>query len=854
MSKPLVIVESPAKARTIGKFLGNDFVVEASIGHIRDLPQRATDMPARFRGKPWTRLGVNVDDQFQPIYVIPKEKKDQVKKLKSLLADAPSLYLATDEDREGESIAWHLEQVLKPNVPVHRLVFHEITENAIQKAIASPRAVNTNVVRAQETRRILDRLFGFEVSELLWKKVRRGLSAGRVQSVAVRLVVERERLRIAFHSASFWTIKAIFETDKGVIEATLARVGGKNVALGKDFDPDTGQLKAKSKALHIDEAGALGLVERLTGVPASIADVKHTPFRERPAAPFTTSTLQQEANRKLRWTAKRTMRVAQRLYENGWITYMRTDSTSLSKEAISAARGAIKKKFGADCLPDSPRSYANKARNAQEAHEAIRPAGTQFKSLDDASSSLESDEARLYGLVWKRTVASQMVDAQGSRMKIIVGVEDAQFDAQGKTYTIPGFRLAYVEDSDDPQTAMQDREQVLPQVAPGDTANTQSLEPVGKSTKPPARLTEATLVKEMELRGIGRPSTYASIIDTILSRGYVFKKGTALVPTFTAFAVTNFLCQTLSELVDYEFTARMEDDLDRIALGEQDRLAYLQAFYHGEEQSGLQSRLAEALENTDAREVCSLPMGENAEGEPIIVRIGRYGAYLAVGEDTADIPKELPPDELDVVRALELVESVKEWPKELGAHPETGAMVTIQKGPYGFYVQLEVEGADKPKRVSLLPTLEAQTLDLETAVKLLQLPRDLGPHPESGESIQVLVGRYGPYIKCAKDTRSLPEGVGALAVTLEQAIAELKAPKRGRGRDPGQLLGTHPETSVEIRIKKGRYGPYVTDGTTNASIPRDSDATAIDLAAAIELIANRAANPRPRRGRKKKKS
>ena len=620
MGRPLVIVESPAKAKTIGKFLGGDFQVEASVGHIRDLPRNAGEIPASKKKQSWARLGVNVDAGFEPLYVVPAEKKAQVTKLRKALKGASELLLATDEDREGESISWHLLEVLKPKVPVRRLVFHEITPAAIQHALDTSRDVDLNLVRAQETRRIVDRLYGYEVSPLLWKKVRPQLSAGRVQSVAVRLVVERERERVAFEPASWWDLTGTFRTESGGLVAQLHTWEGKRLASGKDFDRQ-GKLKEGRDVVVLDEAAAKDMVANLQGETGVVSAVEEKPYKDRPAPPFTTSTLQQELNRKLRWTARRTMTVAQRLYENGWITYMRTDSTTLSDQAVSAARSLIREQYGAAYLPAKPRVYKRKAKGAQEAHEAIRPAGEVFRRPTDAQSELGADEARLYELIWKRTVACQMADATGRLLKVQVDLAPAAFVARGKTIDFPGFRRAYVEGSDDPATELSDKERLLPPVKRGDSAVAETLEAKGHVTQPPARLTEASLVKELEARGIGRPSTYASIIDTILRREYVFKKGSALVPTFTAFAVTALLERHLSWLVDYDFTARMEAQLDEIAVGKDESRACLDRFYRGG--TGLKERLGLAQDQIDPREVCTIPMGSGPGGEEIAVRVSR---------------------------------------------------------------------------------------------------------------------------------------------------------------------------------------------------------------------------------------
>lgn len=847
MASPLVIVESPAKARTIEKFLGSGFKVAASIGHIRDLPGKAAEVPAWARGKAWARLGVDVESDFRPVYIVPAEKRAQVQKLKELLRGADALYLATDEDREGESISWHLLEELKPKVPVHRLVFHEITREAIQAALRHPRQLDSDLVRAQETRRVVDRLYGYEVSPLLWKKVRPKLSAGRVQSVAVRLLVERERARMAFRAATWWDVLGVFAAGAGSFPAELAELDGRPIARGKDFD-ERGGLKAEDGRVVLDEATARGLVERLQGQAATVEGVESRPTTDRPAPPFTTSTLQQEANRKLRWTARRTMTVAQQLYETGWITYMRTDSTTLSDEALRAARELIAAQYGADYLPAQPRVYRNKVKNAQEAHEAIRPAGTRFRSLEEARRELEADAARLYELIWKRTVACQMADARGSattaRVQMGTGADRAIFVASGKTIHFPGYRRAYVEGSDVPEGELAEQERILPAMQVGERLRTETLEARGHETRPPPRLTEASLVKEMEARGIGRPSTYASIIDTILRREYVFKKGNALVPTFTAFAVTGLLEAHLGWLVDYEFTARMEEQLDEIARGEAASLDYLRAFYQGER--GLTRRLQEAEGKIDPREVCSIPIGQASDGEPLLVRIGRFGPFLTMGEARADIPEDLPPDELTPQLAMELIGRRREGPTVLGSDPATGEPVLRLHGRFGPYVQLGevVEGQPPPRRASLLPGMSEESVDLVTALRLLSLPRTLGVDPQTGEEVVVSNGRFGPYLRRGKTSRSLPPGVSALDIALEDALRLLATAPARRGPEPIARLGVDPRTGRELTLMKGRFGPYVTDGETNASLPKGADPLLLDLAGAAELIQAREGAPK----------
>ncbi|MGH9042315.1 MAG: type I DNA topoisomerase, partial [Acidimicrobiia bacterium] len=684
MPKPLVIVESPAKAKTIAGFLGRGYEVESSIGHIRDLPRSAKEVPAAYKAEPWAkRWGVDVDNDFKPLYVVPAEKKAQVTKLKTLLKDASEVYLATDEDREGESIAWHLQEVLSPRVPVRRMVFHEITRTAIEEAVANSRELNRKLVDAQEARRILDRLVGWDVSEVLWKKVMPGLSAGRVQSVATRLVVERERGRMVFRSGEYWDLEATFEAKGTRFAGTLIAVDGRRLATGKDFDPLTGQLTAAatSGAVHLDEAAARGLAEGLGGADFAVTSVESKDWKQSPHAPFMTSTLQQEAGRKLRYGAARTMSLAQKLYERGYITYMRTDSTSLSEQAVTAARTEITERYGADHLPSQPRRYERKVKNAQEAHEAIRPAGDRFRSPEDVSRELASDEARLYDLIWKRCVASQMSDARGRRVSARIGARsadgaEATFSSTGRTITFAGFLRAYVEGSDDPQADLEDREVRLPELAQGDPVACAELETADHFTQPPARYTEAGLVQELEARGIGRPSTYASVIQTIQDRGYVWKKGTALVPSWTAFSVVRLLEEHFDHLVDYEFTARMEEDLDDIARGQRESVPWLRKFYFGNGSIGLRTMVEERLPVIDARSINTIPVGVDADGNEIVIRVGRYGPYLSRGEATAPAPEGVAPDELTVEMAAELLERGPEEGRVLGQDPETGLPVT----------------------------------------------------------------------------------------------------------------------------------------------------------------------------------
>ncbi|HEY4410844.1 MAG TPA: type I DNA topoisomerase [Acidimicrobiia bacterium] len=862
MPKPLVIVESPAKAKTIAGFLGSGFNVESSIGHIRDLPRKAQEVPAAYKDEPWAkRWGVDVDNDFKPLYIVPAEKKAQVAKLKALLKDADEVYLATDEDREGEAIAWHLLEVLSPRVPVRRMVFHEITRAAIQQAVENSRDLDRKLVDAQETRRILDRLVGWDISEVLWKKVSPRLSAGRVQSVATRLVVERERSRMAFRAAGYWDVEGTFAAKGVTFPATLSSVEGKRPATGKDFEPTTGQLTAAAAGTValLDEGAARGLVERLTGVDYAVTSVESRDWKQSPHPPFMTSTLQQEAGRKLRYGAERTMRLAQKLYEAGYITYMRTDSVSLSEQAIAAARAEITERYGTDHLPEKPRHYTRKVKNAQEAHEAIRPAGERFRRPEDVAREVDTDAARLYDLIWKRCVASQMADARGRRVSLRLGAtssagEAVVFSASGRTITFAGFLRAYVEGSDDPDAELEDRESRLPSVEQGEAVANQSLDAAGHSTQPPARYTEASLVAELENRGIGRPSTYASVIQTIQDRGYVWKKGSALVPSWTAFAVVKLLERHFAHLVDYEFTARMEETLDDIARGEQEWVPWLRQFYFGNGVVGLRTLVEERVPEIDAREINTIQLAD--EGCDIVVRVGRYGPYLSRGEQTAPVPDGIAPDELTPEMAAELLERGPEEGRTVGTDPATGLEVTVRDGRYGPYVQLgeQEEGSKKkPKRASLFKTMTPDTVTLEEALMLLSLPRVVGQDAE-GRDIVASPGRFGPYIKRGEDTRSLQNEEQLLTITLEEAEALLAQPKRGRGRqaaEPLAELGASPDNGAPVKLLAGRYGPYVTDGTTNASLPKDADPAALTLAAAVELLrARAAAGPAKRPARK----
>ncbi len=908
MAKPLIIVESPAKARTISKYLGGDYIVESSVGHIRDLPGKAAEIPEKYKKKKWARIGINVEEEFEPLYIVPADKKKHVNYLKSLVKEASELLLATDEDREGEAIAWHLLSVLKPKIPVKRMVFHEITKSAIQKALDNPREIHDGLVSAQEARRILDRLYGYEVSPVLWRKVKPRLSAGRVQSVATRIIVERERLRIAFNSGRYHSVLGHLKAGNAPLEVDLNAVDDRRIATSRDFDPDTGALSEKAQGANVrllGEREAQNIATEITDAAVNVDSIEKKPFTKKPAAPFITSSLQQDAARKFRFSATRTMRIAQRLYENGYITYMRTDSTTLSKQAIEAARSQIKEMYGDENLPAQARTYSKKAKGAQEAHEAIRPAGETFRTPEALASELDADAHKLYSLIWMRTVASQMKDAKGERTAVKMSMalqsdvgSKAFFTTSGKTILFPGFLRAYVESSDNPEQALEDKDRILPPMNEGQSLKGVSGEAKAHDTKPPARFTEASLVKKLEELGIGRPSTYASIIQTIQNRGYVWKKGTALVPTLTAFAVTNLLEKHFGAIVDYDFTASMESDLDSIAGGEVTAKPWLSTFYFGEkgprevksateisegtEQGGFQELgLAGLIQNggegIDARGVSTLKIGPHPEGGTIFARVGRYGPYLQVDDsDTrANLPVEVPPDELNVGKAVELIEVAKNANRELGVEPESGKTIFLKSGRYGPYIQLgEVEGkgksAVKPKMVGLFPTMNPKATTLEDALFLLSFPRSVGVHPEHNIEITAQDGQYGPYITMVHDdgkreSRTLPGAHDQLAtITLDEALALFaEKPKRGRGRaqEPLATLGESPATGKPIVVKTGRFGPYVTDGQINATIPSARDPKSITMDDALEYIAAReermraqGKDPRPDKSAAKKKS
>ena len=873
MGTKLVIVESPAKARKIGSFLGDEYVVEASVGHIRDLPQRAADIPKEYKKLAWAKEGVNIEEDFAPLYVINPDKKAKVSELKELMKDADELILATDEDREGEAIAWHLIEVLRPKIPVKRMVFHEITKEAIQKAANETRDLDYRLVDAQETRRVLDRLYGYRLSPVLWKKVMPRISAGRVQSVATRLIVERERERMAFISSAWWDLAASCAPG---FSARLLSLDGKRVAATNDFDSNGG-IKEKSleNILLLDEAGARELVQSLSGQALTVKSLEESPRTERPKAPFTTSTMQQDAGSRLGWGAQLTMRIAQRLYENGYITYMRTDSVTLSASAITAARSSAQALYGKEFVPATARVYEGKTKNAQEAHEAIRPAGDVFKTPGELAPELSRDEFALYDLIWKRTVASQMSDAKKQQMRVDFDVKtktgkDAIFRANGSVVTFAGFLAAYEEIFEDRADA-EDTDRRLPAMSVGEKIAVNEYTCEGHETKPPARYTEPTLVKKLEELGIGRPSTFASIMQTIQDRGYVAKRGRALVPTFLAFSVTGLLEQHFTKLIDYEFTASMEEDLDRIANGETERVAWLTNFFYGTENNPGLADLSADLGAIDAQAINTMKMGDDIE-----IRVGRFGAYLqqGQGEDRkfANIPEEMAPDELTLAKAIELL-AKPSGERKLGVDPETGLEVIAKSGRFGAYItevfpeEVVEEGAKKkrkkkdapkPKTASLLSTMTLDTIDLKDALRLLSLPRTLGTYQE--EPITVQNGRYGPYMKHGADSRTLTSEDQLFSIGLEEAIEIYKQPKvrrRGVAKPPLKELGKDPATDREVIVKDGRFGVYVTDGEVNATLRRGDAVELLTLERALELLAGRRAweleNPGGS-GKKKKKA
>ena len=859
MSNALVIVESPAKAKTIARYLGDGFVVESSIGHVRDLPERAADVPKAYKGESWANLGIDVDNDFKPLYVVNRDKRDQIRTLKSLLADADELYLATDEDREGEAIAWHLLEVLNPSVPVKRMVFHEITPGAIASALEDTRDLDRRLVDAQETRRLLDRLYGYELSPVLWKMIAPKLSAGRVQSVATRVIVERERERRAFCSADYWDITAEVATaTPETFTASVLEVDGRRVATGRDFDSD-GAVERDGTVI-LEAETATRLAAGLTGQSVTVDSVESKPYRRRPAAPFTTSTFQQEAGRKLRLSATLAMHAAQNLYQEGYITYMRTDSTTLSDTAVSAARVEVTERFGAEFLPDDPRIYNKKVRNAQEAHEAIRPAGDRFRHPDAVASEVPKSEARVYEMVWQRTVASQMTDALGDTAQVRISGRPSDgpqtvLGASGTVITHQGFRRVYVEETDE-DSSDETRESVLPKMAAGDQVVVTEATPEGHATQPPARFTEASLVKRLEELGVGRPSTYASIMETIQGRDYVWKKGSALVPTLSAFAVVTLLEEHFPNLIDYEFTARMEADLDGIASGISESVPWLHGFYFGtSDDIGLHAKVTTRLGDIDPRAVSTLELGVTADGEEVVARYGKFGPYVQAGERTASIPDDVPPDELTVEVALDYLDAPTE--RRLGDDPETGLPVLARSGRFGPYVSLgEVtDDGPRPKTASLFATMTLERITLDDALQLLSLPRTVGVDPADGIEITVQNGRYGPYLKKDKESRSLDNEEQLLTVTLDECLALLaQAKQRGRGvaRPPLRELGKDPASGKTLVLKDGQWGPYVTDGEYNASLRKGDSVEELTDERAAELLAERRAKGPAKKAAKKK--
>ncbi|MDX1672283.1 MAG: type I DNA topoisomerase [Balneolaceae bacterium] len=844
--KALVIVESPTKTKTLKKFLPAEYVIDSSMGHIRDLPSSAKEIPSSYKDKEWSNLGVNVENDFEPIYVVPSGKKKVVKKLKQQLKDSDELILATDEDREGEAIAWHLTQVLKPDIPVKRMVFREITEEAISSALESFRDIDINLVDAQETRRIIDRLAGYTISPLLWKKISPGLSAGRVQSVAVRFLVDREKERMKFRSARYWDLKAKLskEDDKDIFEADLSHLNDKRLASGKDFDEHTGKLKKPDSVVLLDDKKASQLRDDLEEADWKVVRVDKNRKKRNPAPPFITSSLQQEANRKFGYSAKFTMSVAQKLYENGYITYMRTDSIRLSGQAISAARNAVEEEYGEDYLFKRVRNYKSKSKGAQEAHEAIRPAGSYFRKPEKAG--LKGAEFKLYDLIWKRTIATQMAEAELEFTNVTIEAEangdTASFKANGKKILFPGYFRAYVEGVDDPEAALENQEIFLPELAEGEEVEEHGIEPISHETKPPARYTEATLVKELEKKGIGRPSTYATIISTIQDRGYVESDGKALIPTFTAFAVAGLLEEHFPELVDSDFTSDMEDKLDKIAQGKWDRSKYLKNYYLGDD--GLKAKVEHREDKIDPQEAkhldLPLPDMENIE-----VYIGRYGPYVKTkrnGEEiTTSIPEFWYPSDITIEKLEELLKAEEEGPKPIGEHPESGKPIYVLTGRYGPYVQVgEVEeGKEKPQRASLLKGMKPDEVDMETALKLLELPRLLGKHPDTGKEVKAGVGRYGPFVVHDGTFASLKKSDNVLEVDLDRGLELLAQKKKPRKSSVVQDLGDHPQNGKPIKVMVGRYGPYIKYGKKNISLPDKYDPENLSKEQAVELIAEK---------------
>lgn len=858
--RKLVIVESPAKARTISGYLGSDYTVEASVGHIRDLPQPSA-LPEDMKKGPYGKFAVNVEDDFQPYYVVDPSKKKKVSELKKLLKDADELYLATDEDREGEAIAWHLLQVLKPKIPVYRMVFHEITKEAIDNALKNTRDINENLVDAQETRRILDRLVGYEISPLLWRKVKVGLSAGRVQSVATRMIVDRERERMEFVSAKYYGIEGNFSTKDMGFSAKLVKLDEQKIATGKDFD-DSGKLSAqalKQKVVLLDKDHCERLVQALQAVEVKVENIEDKPYRRNPAAPFTTSTLQQEASRKLRMNSRETMRVAQFLYENGYITYMRTDSTALSEQAVNAARAQATILYGSDCIPEKPRVYANKTKGAQEAHEAIRPSGDYFRTPAELSETLSKAELALYDLIWKRTVASQMLEAKGTTSTVTLGAQTPEgkcvFTVSGTVITQKGFLNAYEEGQDTSRYASDDKQVHLPPLQVGESVGTETVDTVEHSTAAPPRYTEASLVKTLEEHGIGRPSTYASIIAVIIDRGYVLRKGQALVPSWLAFSVVNLLETHLSQMVDYDFTAQMETDLDKIADGTQERTQWLKDFYNGTpEHIGLHQTVENLGDDIDARAVNTVQISDK-----IVLRNGRFGPYIELVDDEekrVSVPADLAPDEVTPEKAMELLTATPEQDRVLGTDPQTNLQIVVKDGRFGPYVTeiLPEDSKEKPRNASLFKSMKPDTVTLQEAVQLLNLPRILGVRESDNEQITAQNGRFGPYIKCGKDTRTLETEEQIFTITQEEALqllAEPKGRRRAAATAPLKEFGIDPESEKPVVIKDGRFGPYITDGKTNVTVPKSTSIENISAEMAYELLAEKRAKTPVKRTAKK---
>ena len=876
--KNLVIVESGAKAATLQRFLGSQYKVVASVGHVRDLPANARQVPKEFKGKPWAELGVDVDNGFRPIYIVSADRKKVVTDLRRELKSARELLLATDEDREGEAIAWHLLEVLKPRLPIRRMVFHEITRSAVAEALARTREIDERLVRAQEARRVLDRLMGYLVSPVLWRKVQTGLSAGRVQTPALRLIVERERERMAFVAAEYWGLTATLAPSgqsAARFPARLVSLDGRAIATGDDFDPATGEMLEERSARRLGADDAQRLAAALAGQAFRVVEVDKRPAARRPAPPFITSTLQQAASGRLRFSARRTMQVAQGLYEGGYITYMRTDSPALSEQAISAARDEVRNRAGAEYLPDKPRRYRARSARAQEAHEAIRPAGRRFRDPSDLGADVDADGRRLYELIWQRTLASQMHDARFERTRARIkapagGDGIAVFQGNGQIVVFDGFLRIYgLGDGDD--------DRVLPNMSSGDTVDALAVEPTEHATRPPERWTEASLIRELERLDIGRPSTYASIIERIQDK-YVVRKGSALVPQWQAFAVIQLMTAHFPELADSAFTARMEEGLDQVAAGELDPLPWLSAFYFGDDgapdnggeamlRDGLRNRIDSGWDAIDARAVCTIPLA-GANGASAAVRIGRYGPYLesSDGEQRASVPEDLEPDQLTAEAAAELLQKAARGDESLGVDPSSGLEIYLKRGPSGAYLQLgerQTGRAKRPRTASVWPTIDAASLTLDRALELLAYPKRLGQHPDSGKDVTVQDGRYGPYVRCGDETRSLPgEGDARYdklaSIHLDEALELLRAPRqtrrRGEAAPPLAELGAHPSSQAPITVRDGRYGPYVTDGTLNASLPKDRDPTSVTLDEAVALLAARAERVAAQGGRGRRRS